>query len=414
MRLCHRKRNMFYKQELSFLCDVFNKSHLNAAAIERRELIRILGEENLHDQFYSKERLIGAIPTFQARTVYTFTDRAALSYKFIVLPKTDVPTVLTIGPYRTVQPTEIELLEMGERFGITPQKQKHFAEYYESIPYLPTDSPLWLMLNSFCERIWQSPAFAVEDIFPTKASAQRESGAAIPDAFHDDSEVSMKALERRYAFENDMIRAVEKGQLHVEKQLMKAFSADAFEKRVKDPIRNSKNYGIIMNTLLRKAAERGGVHPMIIDRTSSEFARKIEALDSLEGTGELMCEMFRAYCKLVQEYSTAGLPEVVKTTMLRINADLSADLSPHALARMQGVSPGYLSTVFKKATGQTLSDYIRSRRMERAAHLLGSTNLQIQTVALHCGIMDVQYFSKLFKKQMNLTPSDYRASRRAT
>ncbi len=96
------------------------------------------------------------------------------------------------------------------------------------------------------------------------------------------------------------------------------------------------------------------------------------------------------------------------------NADLSADLSPHALARMQGVSPGYLSTVFKKATGQTLSDYIRSRRMERAAHLLGSTNLQIQTVALHCGIMDVQYFSKLFKKQMNLTPSDYRASRRAT
>ena len=50
--------------------------------------------------------------------------------------------------------------------------------------------------------------------------------------------------------------------------------------------------------------------------------------------------------------------------------------------------------------------------MEHAAHLLGSTSLQIQTVALHCGIMDVQYFSKLFKRQTGMTPSDYRAARR--
>ena len=229
---------------------------------------------------------------------------------------------------------------------------------------------------------------------------------------HDDTEMSMRALERRYAFENEMIRAVEQGQLHIEKQLMKAFSAGAFEKRVADPLRNAKNYGIIMNTLLRKAAERGGVHPLHIDRTSSEFAKRIEEMASLDAMSELMREMFRSYCKLVQDNSTAGLPEVVKATMLEVNADLSADISPHELAKRQGVSPDYLSTIFKHATGQTLSDYIRKRRMEHAAHLLGSTNLQIQTVALHCGIMDVQYFSKLFKRQIGMTPSDYRTARR--
>ncbi len=96
------------------------------------------------------------------------------------------------------------------------------------------------MLNAFCERMWRSPSFAVEDISPTEAESQREGDAVIPDAFHDDIEVSMKALERRYAFENDMIRAVEQGQLHVERQLMKVFSADAFEKRVQDPLRNAQ------------------------------------------------------------------------------------------------------------------------------------------------------------------------------
>ena len=403
---------MFYQSELSFLCDVFNKNHLHAAAVERRELIRILTEGGQGEPFWAGAEMRGVIPTLRERTLYTFTDRAFLSYRFLILPECEVPTVLIVGPYRTAQATENELLEIGEQFGIPPQKQKHFAEYYQGIPLLPADSAVWLMLNTFCERIWHSPSFAVEDATPRfddgGASAE---GGGFADTTPDELEVSMKALERRYAFENDMIRAVERGQLHVEKQLLAAFSASAFEKRVQDPLRNAKNYGIIMNTLLRKAAERGGVHPMYIDRTSSEFARQIEQMDSLERNTELMCEMFRTYCKLVQDYATRGLPEVVKRAMLHINANLSEDLSPRALAEMQGLSAAYLSTVFRRATGRTPSDYIRERRMAHAAHLLSSTNLQIQTVALHCGIMDVQYFSKLFKRQMGLTPSEYRAAR---
>ena len=403
---------MFYKQELSFLCDVFKKSRVSAMAVERRELVRMLTEDNVYEPFYAKERLLSVIPTLQPRTLYTFGDRAALSYRFIILPQTETPTVLVIGPYRTAPITASGLLEIGEKFGITPQRQKHFAEYYESITLLPNDSPMWMVLSTFCERIWRSPSFAVEDITPAEADEHRMAAKDIPIVPSVDTDVSMKALERRYSFENEMIRAVEQGQLHVEKQLMRAFSAESFERRVQDPLRNAKNYGIIMNTLLRKAAERGGVHPLHIDRASSAFAKRIEDMASLDSMGDLMCEMFRDYCRLVQEHATVGLPEVVKATMLEINADLSADISPHELARRQGVSHGYLSTIFKRATGQTISDYIRRRRMEHAANLLGSTNLQIQTVALHCGIMDVQYFSKLFKRQMGLTPSDYRAARR--
>lgn len=403
---------MFYQQELSFLCDVLQKSRVSAVVLEMRELVRVLSEERGHELFYVRDKLRGLIPTLKARTLYIFTDASTLSYRLLILPDVSVPTVLVIGPYRTAQATPAMLLEMGERFGISPQRQKHFAEYYESISLLPSDSAVWLMLSSFCERIWQSPAFAVEEISPAMSAVQRDTEAKTEQSFSDGTEVSMKALERRYEFENNMIRAVERGQLHVEKQLMQAFSTRAFERRVQDPLRNAKNYGIIMNTLLRKAAERGGVHPMHIDRTSSEFARRIEEMPSIDYNTDLMCEMFRAYCRLVQEHATEGLPEVVRTAMLTVNADLSADLSPHVLAQMQGISPAYLSTVFRRATGQTLSDYIRERRMEHAAHLLGSTNLQIQTIALHCGIMDVQYFSKLFKRQMNLTPSDYRASRR--
>ncbi|MBO5899054.1 MAG: helix-turn-helix transcriptional regulator, partial [Clostridia bacterium] len=64
----------------------------------------------------------------------------------------------------------------------------------------------------------------------------------------------------------------------------------------------------------------------------------------------------------------------------------------------------------KRETGKTLSEYTREKRIQHAAHLLATTQLQIQTVALHCGMMDVQYFSKVFKRELGLTPSEYRQS----
>jgi YesN/AraC family two-component response regulator len=95
-----------------------------------------------------------------------------------------------------------------------------------------------------------------------------------------------------------------------------------------------------------------------------------------------------------------------------IDLDLSADLSLSTLAKQQNISSAYLSALFKRETGKTLSEYIRDKRIEYAAYLLSTTHLQVQTVALHCGIMDVQYFSKIFKKQMGKTPKEYRESMR--
>jgi YesN/AraC family two-component response regulator len=216
--------------------------------------------------------------------------------------------------------------------------------------------------------------------------------------------------EIRYSFENELIQAITMGQLHKENLLLSSINEDMFEKRISDPIRNAKNYCIIMNTLSRKATEQGGVHPFYIDRVSSKFATKIEQITSLKEVTVLMREMFCSYCQLVRTYMTQKYLPVVQKTMLLIDSDLSAELSLHSLAAHQGISDGYLSTVFKKETGKTVSEYIREKRIKHAMHLLDTTHLQIQTIALHCGIMDMQYFSKIFKKHVGKTPKEYRKS----
>ena len=55
-----------------------------------------------------------------------------------------------------------------------------------------------------------------------------------------------------------------------------------------------------------------------------------------------------------------------------------------------------------------LPGFIIRKRIEHAVYLLSSTDMQIQNIAQYCGIPDVNYFTKIFKKVMNKTPSEFK------
>ncbi|MBE6999527.1 MAG: helix-turn-helix transcriptional regulator, partial [Ruminococcaceae bacterium] len=168
------------------------------------------------------------------------------------------------------------------------------------------------------------------------------------------------------------------------------------------------NYCIVCNTLLRKAAERGGVHPLHLDVTSSDMARRVEQITDPEEGGELMRTMVRAYCRLVRKSALRRYSAPVRQAIACMESDLTVNLSLSALAELLNVNASYLSDLFHRETGKTITEYVTELRLNQAANLLSTTNLQIQTVAQHCGISDVNYFSKLFKKQYLVTPRQYR------
>lgn len=389
---------MLYEGELQFLCETLRKGRV-------RTELRAPGAPA---ETGTPLPLPSITERIEPHTFYKLTDALDLCYIYFLLPDTQPPLLLLVGPYLTASPTPERLLELGERCGISPSQQPHFEEYYTTVPILSEGDPLLTMLSTFCERVWQRPSFAIVDV----NKSDRLSASPINEPSHtnhlDDILVNMKTMEQRYAFENELMRAVSLGQLHKENQLLAAFSDRTLEKRLSDPLRNAKNYCVIMNTLLRKAAENGGVHPVYLDRVSSAFATRIEQLSDHSQTPALMREIFRSYCRLVRKHALTHYSPAVQKAMLLIDSDLSADLSLRSLADHQSISYGYLCALFKRETGKTVSEYVREKRIHHAAHLLATTHLQIQTVALHCGIMDVQYFSKTFKRLMGKTPKEYR------
>ena len=159
---------------------------------------------------------------------------------------------------------------------------------------------------------------------------------------------------------------------------------------------------------MRKAAEQGSVHPFYIDGLSTEFAKKIEQVQSVSEASDMLQEMIRKYCALVRKHAMKNYSPIVQKVVTLIDSDLTADLGLKRLSSLLSVNPSYLSSLFKKETGKTLTEYVSKKRIEYAAYLLRTTNLQIQTVAQHSGIYDVNYFAKMFKKIIGKTPKEFR------
>ena len=223
---------------------------------------------------------------------------------------------------------------------------------------------------------------------------------------------ALRQIEERYETEERLMNEIAHGHVAQASEILSAFNNDIVEQRTEVPLRNFKNYLIILNTLSRKAVQQGGVHPLYIDRISSTFARKIETVESFEEGQKLVAEITRKYCLLVRNHAMKGYSPLVRKVILAIDSDLMADLSLSAHAEALGVNASYLSALFRRETGQTLSDYVARARAEQAVFLLNTTRMQVQTIAQHCGIQDVNYFTRLFKRVMGKTPTEYRQQAR--
>ncbi len=399
---------MFYEKQLLFLISALRKCRVQVLLLSDREYASPRIDLGLRHQLGSDteyERFFGShLSAAQPNTIYKLSDPFLCHYLFLQLPADN--RLLLIGPYLPEDLPRQRMLELAEHIGIPPQCFRRLETHYSGIPVLSGDHAVFAMLDTFGETLWgDETAFSFVDI-NRELSGELSPLAAgnVPEDIPQD----MKMLEARYAYENELIQAVSQGLTHKAELLFSGFSQSAFEQRLTDPVRNLKNYAIIMNTLLRKAAEKGGVHPLYLDQTSTDFARRIELTASPGAARELMRDIFRTYCRLVKTRALTHYSPPVQKLIAGIDTDLAGDLSLRTLAAAQGLNASYLSALFRRETGETVTQHVNRKRIQQAIHLLSSTHLQIQTVAQHCGIPDVNYFSKLFKKHTGKTPREYR------
>ena len=355
--------------------------------------------------------LVSSPSEAEERVIYRFFDEYRCNYIFFQIPDALYKEYFYVGPYLPKLPSETFITKKSEQLSLSEEKSVQFRSYYRNLPVIEEENIIFSIVDTLGNNIFGGEEnFEVKSIsyeIPDKLRPVYRSG--VFEGLEDiESQVTLEMIEEIYENEGKLMDAISKGNLSAIDFIASSVLNRGTQERISDSLRNRKNYLIIFNTILRKAAENGEVHPYHIHILSSAIAMKIESIRSIEESLDLQKEMMLKYCMLVKEFSLKKYSRLVGRVITMISYDLTADLSLSHISDTLNINASYLSALFKKECGETLTDYVNRKRLEAAAFALSHTDRQIQTISEECGILDVNYFIKLFKKKYGQTPLQYR------
>ena len=84
------------------------------------------------------------------------------------------------------------------------------------------------------------------------------------------------------------------------------------------------------------------------------------------------------------------------------------DLSVGRVAEEVGVTPNYLSRIFRNTRGETCIDFLTTLRLERAKEMLRNSGEKNYVIAEAAGYRNPNYFNAIFRKYVGCTPKEYR------
>lgn len=128
----------------------------------------------------------------------------------------------------------------------------------------------------------------------------------------------------------------------------------------------------------------------------------------LEGTLQRAGARLRQQNEVPVQRPDTDAESLIEQVQFYIFDHISQEISRDEIAAYVNLSPKYLSTIFKRETSCTLSDYIRNERIAFAKRLLKQTNLPISMISENVGYDSLSYFSTVFRQVAGCSPREYR------
>jgi AraC-like DNA-binding protein len=117
---------------------------------------------------------------------------------------------------------------------------------------------------------------------------------------------------------------------------------------------------------------------------------------------------YAVYVQKTAEYR-GGMPKARLNRVLEyISANLSEDIRLSELARTAGMSPHYFSELFKQTTGLSPHQYVLRQKIERAKQHLRDPRANVIEASAMTGFVDQSYFTKVFRRLVGVTPTEFR------
>ena len=211
-----------------------------------------------------------------------------------------------------------------------------------------------------------------------------------------------------YALEQELFQAVENGNVNYN------HPAGLYQKKTgllsrTSPLRHAKNEMVSAITLICRAALRGGMPEDTAYALSDYYIQTGEDLNNVAHVYQHIQDAFKVFTERVHKLkSNTGYSKEIKDCIGYLELHLGEKLNMVQLSDNMGYNKNYLSTKFGREVGMSISEYLTQLRMERAKIYLRSTDKPIQQISDELGFNSISYFSAQFRKATGQTPSEYR------
>ncbi|OFX74905.1 MAG: transcriptional regulator, partial [Bacteroidetes bacterium GWC1_47_7] len=115
------------------------------------------------------------------------------------------------------------------------------------------------------------------------------------------------------------------------------------------------------------------------------------------------------YLSQFREIKSVKEMDMVQKSILFMKNNLENKLELEEIAQDVGYSSSHFGNLFQKKTSYTPMEYYQQLKIQRACSYLQFSDLKIKEIAYRLGYFDPFHFSKTFKKEMNMTPKEYRS-----
>ena len=187
------------------------------------------------------------------------------------------------------------------------------------------------------------------------------------------------------------------------------WKSDGTGKLSENPLHNARYLFVATVTRACRFCIQDGMEPTDAFNASDLYIRRMDTLKTTDEIWNLRDDMMTFYADSMREmHKRMRLPRPVVRAMDYMDAHLHDKLSLKEIAEYVDLAPAYLSDLFHKETGLTVTGYILRRRIQAAKNMLIDTDQKIAEIAEVLAFSNASHFQRLFKKETGYTPHQYR------
>ena len=154
------------------------------------------------------------------------------------------------------------------------------------------------------------------------------------------------------------------------------------------------------------AIREGGMEYHFLSR--QDYLPSLLALNSFDEIQQWFVNKISAACRDVVQSKEKQSSSSVERAKAYIAEKFNKDISLDDVSKEVDISPYYFSKLFKEETGENFIEYLTAVRINKAKQLIAGSDMSMKEICTEVGYSDPNYFSRIFKKNVGVTPTEYK------